>query len=178
VLKIKIHAKRFPSKLRVAMMAMCHHAFKELGVSDRIKNSMTLNIHLRHHVSEGEAYLADEANVYRPKEFVVILDHHRILIDDYGREKGDLEWAHDMLKILAHELVHVKDYVLGNLAMRKVGMVYRGVTFDAETLLDYFKLPYEIEAYGREKGLLVSFLIFWNSIESELGLLGDDEIDE
>ena len=174
MLKIKIHARKFPSKLRVAMMAMCHHALTELGVSDRIKNSITLNIHLRHHDQEGEAKLDVDANVYRPKEFVVILDPHRILIDDYGREKGDLEWAHDVLKILAHELVHVKDYVLGNLAMRKVGMVYRGAIFDTETLLDYFKLPYEIEAYGREKGLLVSFLIFWNSIENELGLLGDD----
>jgi len=170
MLKINIHARKLNNKIRVALMAMSHHALKELGVSKRIRDNMTLNIHLRHHEAGmyGEARLDDLANVYRPREFRVILDPHRILIDDYGREKEDTEWAHDILKTLAHELVHVKDYVLGNLAMRKTGMVYRGVSFDAETLLDYFKLPYEIEAYGREKGLLVSFLLFWASIENEL----------
>ena len=33
---------------------------------------------------------------------------------------------------------------------------------------DYFKLPYEIRAYGMEKGLLLSFLDFWKECEDVL----------
>ena len=168
MMDIKVHGKHLDRKLKVAMMAMCHHALKELGVSERLRNRLTLNIHLRHHAAEGEAMFDEFANVYRPREFRIVLDHHRMLVDDYGRKKGDTEWAHDILRTLAHELVHVKDYVLGDLAMRKEGMVYRGVHYNVDSLLEYFKLPYEIEAYGREKGLLVSFLAFWNNIEDEL----------
>ena len=54
--------------------------------------------------------------------------------------------------------------------MRKDGLYSRGIKYDVETLSEYFELPYEIEAYGREKGLLVSFLEFWKQIEEE-GLL-------
>ena len=37
-------------------------------------------------------------------------------------------------------------------------------------IFDYFETPFEIEAYGREKGLLVAFLARWGEIEKELGL--------
>ena len=35
---------------------------------------------------------------------------------------------------------------------------------------EHLETPYEVEAYGREKGLLVSFLIKWKEIEEELGM--------
>ena len=35
-------------------------------------------------------------------------------------------------------------------------------------LMEYFELPYEIEAYGREKGLLYGFMVTWNNIEKEI----------
>ena len=42
---------------------------------------------------------------------------------------------------------------------------YNGVHYSVNNLLEYFDLPYEIEAYGREKGLLVGFLAVWKCIE-------------
>lgn len=48
----------------------------------------------------------------------------------------------DMLTTLAHEMVHVKQYVLGEMP---------------ETILegDYWDRPHEVEAHGRETGLFV-----------------------
>ena len=56
---------------------------------------------------------------------------------------------------------------MGELSMRKEGLCYRGVHHNVDTLSEYFELPYEIETYGREKGLLIAFLAFWKSISEE-----------
>lgn len=49
----------------------------------------------------------------------------------------------DMLTTLAHEMVHVKQYELGEL------------TQENESEYDYWDKPSEIEAHGREAGLFV-----------------------
>jgi hypothetical protein len=51
----------------------------------------------------------------------------------------------EMLTTLAHELVHVKQYELGQL------------TQDNETEYDYWDKPSEIEAHGRETGLFITW---------------------
>ena len=49
---------------------------------------------------------------------------------------------------------------------------YGGFSFarEALNLIDNLETHYEIEAYGREKGLLVSFLMKWTEIEKEYGI--------
>ena len=89
-----------------------------------------------------------------------------------GETRTDMEWFVEILKTLAHELVHVKQYVLGELKSRDAGLLYKGINHDPENLAEYFKLPYEIEAYGREKGLLCGFMMTWKNIENELGTKG------
>ena len=84
-----------------------------------------------------------------------------------GETRTDMEWFVEILKTLAHEIVHVKQYVLGELRSRDVGLVYKGINHEAMNLMEYFKLPYEIEAYGREKGLLIAFLAFWKGVCEE-----------
>ena len=87
-----------------------------------------------------------------------------------GEERTDMEWFVEILKTLAHELVHVKQYALGELKWRDAGLLYKGVNHNPENLMEYFETPYEIEAYGREKGLLAGFLMVWKNIEEEMGL--------
>lgn len=58
--------------------------------------------------------------------------------------KRDLKLA-DLLKTVAHELVHVKQYELGQL------------DHCAEEEFDYWDKPSEIEAHGREVGLFVTW---------------------
>ena len=169
-MEIKVHARNIDDKLRVALYAMTSFAMAELIRSKRLRNNISINVHLKHHEEDGEAMLEEYANRYRPREFKVIVDQHRAEIDDYGRTRTNTEWGHTILRILAHELVHVKQYLVGDLSWRDKGMLWRGELFTPKYLTEQLKTPYEIEAYGREKGLLVSFFIKWKEIEEKMGM--------
>ena len=170
MMEIKLHARKIDNKLLTALYAMTEFAMADLIPSERLRNNVSINVHLKHHEEDGEAMLEEYANRYRPREFKVIVDHHRAEIDDYGRTRTDTEWGHTILRILAHELVHVKQYLMGELTLRDKGMLWGGEVFAPEYLTEQLKTPYEIEAYGREKGLLVSFFIKWKEIEEAMGM--------
>ena len=128
-----------------------------------------IDIHMKHHSNEGEAMLHEDTNRYRPRAFRIYLDHHRMETNEMtGETRTDMESFVEILKTLAHEIVHVKQYVLGELKYRDAGLLYKGINHEAMNLMDYFELPYEIEAYGREKGLLYGFMVTWNNIEKEI----------
>ena len=153
------------------MFGMTEFALSNLIPSKRLRDNIEINIHLKHHSNEGEAMLNEDTNRYRPRSFRVILDHHRMKTNEItGEERTDMEWFAEILKTLAHEIVHVKQYALGELKWRDAGLLYKGVNHEAMSLMESFELPYEIEAYGREKGLLYGFLKVWKNIETELGL--------
>ena len=166
-MRVKIHCKKFDTEFKMALYAMTEFAMARLVESKRLRNNLSIDVHFRHHSAEGEAMIDHDTNPYRTRHFRDIIDHHRLETDNYGRKRDVTEWAHEVLKTLAHELVHVKQYVMGDLSMRREGLCYRGVHYDVKTLTEYFELPYEIEAYGREKGLLIAFLAFWKSICEE-----------
>jgi len=169
-MEIKIHARNIDDKLRVAIYAMTEFAMARLVPSKRLRNNVSINVHLKHHEEGGEAMLSEDADRYRPRDFKVIIDHHQAEIDDYGRTRTDTEWGHTILRTLAHELVHVKQYLVGDLTWRDKGMLWKGVMFAPEYLTDQLETPYEVEAYGKEKGLLVSFFVKWKEIEEVMGI--------
>ena len=169
-MKIKVHARNIDSKLKIALYAMTEFAMARLVPSKRLRNNVSINIHLKHHDEGGEAMLSEDANKYRPRDFKVIIAHHQAEIDNYDRTRTETEWGHTILRTLAHELVHVKQYLVGDLSWRDKGMLWKGELFAPEYLTDHLETPYEVEAYGREKGLLVSFLMKWTEIEKELGM--------
>ena len=169
-MEIKVHARNIDSKLKIALYAMTEFAMARLVPSSRLRHNVSINIHLKHHDEGGEAMLSEDANKYRPRDFKVIIDHHQAEIDNYDRTRTDTEWGHTVLRTLAHELVHVKQYLVGDLSWRDKGMMWKGKLFTPEYLTDHLETPYEIEAYGREKGLLVSFLMKWKEIEETLGM--------
>ena len=171
-MEIKLHARNIDTKLRVALYAMTEFAMAKLVPSSRLRNNISIDIHHKHHSEYGEAMVSEFTNPKRPREFKIIVDHHRAEIDDYNRTRSDTEWGHEILKTLAHELVHVKQYVLGELKPVNNGFVFKKTLYTPNTLLDYFESPFEVEAYGREKGLLVAFLGKWKMIEEEMGILG------
>lgn len=76
-----------------------------------------------------------------------------ITIDNRLNEK-------ETLLALAHEMVHVKQYAKGELKdiFRPTRMVkWQGEKYLHEEI-DYWEQPWEIEAYGREKGLYIKFM--------------------
>lgn len=64
--------------------------------------------------------------------------------------------GYDILKTLAHEMVHIKQYVYGetNEAMTR----WKGQRVDSDTI-DYWVQPWEVEAHGYEAGLFTKFAI-------------------
>lgn len=59
-----------------------------------------------------------------------------------------------LLETVAHEMVHVKQYARGELSADK--HVWMGKTYNPEEI-NYWDLPWEIEAHGREIGLFVRY---------------------
>jgi hypothetical protein len=169
-MNINLHARKIDIKVRAAIMAMGEFAMSRLVPSTRLRNNITLNIHLKHHVEDGEAMLSEFTNPNKPREFKIIIDPYRAEVDKFGRTLTDTEWAHSILKLLAHELVHVKQYVMGELKPANNGFVYKKTMYSPESLDEYFEQPFEIEAYGRERGLMNAFLLRWKEIEKELGI--------
>ena len=166
---IKLHARNINLKCKAAVFAMTEYALSTLIPSKRLRDNIMIDIHMKHHSNEGEAKLHEDTNRYRPRAFRIYLDHHRMETNEFtGETRTDMEWFVEIIKTLAHEIVHVKQYVLGELRSRDVGLLYKGINHEAMNLMEYFELPYEIEAYGREKGLLYGFMVTWNDIEKEI----------
>lgn len=59
---------------------------------------------------------------------------------------------------LAHEMVHVKQFALGEMkdGLKPATTYWQGVQVD-DNQVDYWDAPWEIEAHGREKGLFTRF---------------------
>lgn len=86
------------------------------------------------------------------------------LINERGKSyKGKLS---KIVSFLNHELVHVKQYFLGevveltNDTYKYKGRVYKNPK--ENDLMGYFEQPEEIEAYGRETGLNMRFWVHWD----------------
>lgn len=71
----------------------------------------------------------------------------------------------EILKTLAHEFVHIKQYVEGNLNESQTE--WQSETIDSDSM-DYYSLPWEVEAFGLEVGLFTNFAkkeVLWNVFE-------------
>jgi hypothetical protein len=64
--------------------------------------------------------------------------------------------AREILATLAHEMVHVKQYVYGEINDQL--SCWRGAKVDSDTL-DYYEHPWELDAYSREVGLFTKYAI-------------------
>lgn len=85
----------------------------------------------------------------RPREFMIRLDACA------SKKK--------LLTILAHEMVHIKQYTRGEMRdMIRCGRTkWRKKIYDMDKT-NYWDLPWEIEAHGREYGLYVRFKDYWS----------------
>jgi hypothetical protein len=61
-----------------------------------------------------------------------------------------------IISTLAHEIVHIKQMIRGELVIKSSHSKWNGKTFPAS--YDYYNSPWEIEAYGREVGLTYKYL--------------------
>ncbi len=121
--------------------------FLDKLMSKRLQKSLYIEMDMIKNLEKetgncGTATWEDE-NV-RPKDFTVEAN--------WDGKKG----FEKTLETIAHELVHVKQFARGEMvdlmSVRKVS--WQGTRYDrADT--EYWDLPWEIEAHGRERGLFV-----------------------
>ena len=67
---------------------------------------------------------------------------------------------YEKIRIIAHELVHIKQYANNELVTKsakvKYPFIWKSKKYDNS--LDYWDRPWEIEAHGYEKGLIIQFI--------------------
>lgn len=72
-----------------------------------------------------------------------------------GIDLEEYEGCEDPLAVLAHEMVHVRQYQSGDLVDMGKACSWKGVHYEAfeEGSEEYFFSPWEVEAYGMQVGL-------------------------
>lgn len=134
------------SKKTKQIIANAAEYYASLLLPKKIIKNISLNVVLKRKMDDdasGYCVMLDKDRNY--KEFEIELD-----------KKVNIN---EILKNLAHEMVHLKQYALGELSD---GFIHARATrwqsghFDDQKI-DYWDQPWEIEAYGRELGLYSRF---------------------
>lgn len=97
---------------------------------------------------DAEAGLADHADPDWPEEFEITIDPE-LLKDE---EK--------LMKTVAHEMVHVMQYAMGELRVEGKKFYWKGERYktgDPITRAEYYSFPWEVQAYGLENALYYGF---------------------
>ena len=116
---------------------------KELIPNTRIRNRCLTKIRFTDKIDEYGFCSVEKNNTRnQPREFLIEI-HPGI-------------GARRILETLAHEMVHVKQYI-HNETDDQLSM-WRGKRVDSEKV-EYWSHPWEIDAYGRETGLLTKYVV-------------------
>lgn len=125
---------------------------KELIPNTRIRNNCYTIICFNDNISEfGCAEIIGYNTINKARDFKVEI-HPGI-------------GARNIFETLAHEMVHVKQYVDGELNDTMTN--WRGKKVNSDNI-EYWSQPWELEALGKEQGLLTKFAIeeqLWNIFE-------------
>lgn len=111
-------------------------------ISKRLLDNINLKVKFNPNLDvHGFASVEDYNNSGKPREFLI--------------EVHSWIGAKEILKTLAHEMVHVKQfaYMETNDSLTR----WKGMKIDSENV-DYYEHPWEIEAYGMDAGLFTKFV--------------------
>lgn len=139
-----------PDKYDRDMVIAAGEFFLSKLVSKRLINNLNIEVNFVKGMVKAckiDACMNWEDRLTKPREFSIDIDASMPI------KKA--------LTTLAHELVHVKQYAIGEMRDKKGAIVeWLGVKYDQEEL-DYWDHPWEIDAFGREAGLYVRFMKFY-----------------
>lgn len=132
--------------------------FAEALLGKRMAKSLTLDLEVRSRKkTDFKGECINEDGTRRSRWFTIVLRNESI---------------NEMIKTLAHEMVHVKQHVRNELGKKHVVLHKDGLDIKTEWLGTiwepkkgedpYYDSPWEIEAYGREVGLAYRFSKYWN----------------
>ena len=136
-----------PSKIQ---LKLCKEAVKFYGkflLGENLYNKISIKLKFDETIikSKDFAYCGWDDNNHRSREFTIVISPvlNRKL----------------MLKTLAHEMVHVKQYAKGELKDYLISnkSKWKGEVFIHDEV-EYWFQPWEIEAHGMEMGLYLKFV--------------------
>ena len=161
---MKIHVNTKDRKLKeIIMSAVTWYANKLM--SARMVKSLSVTIKLKKNLSKkdgDEGRTSWEDSNHRPKEFTIEVDANIS--------------TREILEVLAHEMVHVKQFATGELFQYFTGkhkdlMRWHGQIISND--VDYWDQPWEIEAYGMQLGLITRWFDATISTMPEIANLAD-----
>ena len=162
-MKTIIHAKSIDEDVRLALYGMLEYSAMKLF--PRRMKYVSIKLHLKHYEYEGEAMVEEDTRTINPRKFKIVIDPHRLEKDDWGRELNYSEWVSKILRTLAHEMVHIKQYVMSELTFKREKMYWKNEVLGGMTEDEYYCSPHEVEAYGKEKWLQLGYTRIWNIIK-------------
>ena len=112
--------------------------------SENLRNKLVLDIEFSKTLYKEDGILGEidfEDSNHKPKEFTMTVD------TTVSKRR--------ILETIAHEMVHMKQYAKGELVdLSRCGSIrWQDTLIDSKT--NYWDLPWEIEAHGRELGLFI-----------------------
>lgn len=136
----------YPLRISDKVVRSAAHFFARCLFSDKTRKNITVEINfvkglIRTHKSFGDAVFVDRA--WRPRHFEIRLDRN------LGKSM--------MLRVLAHELVHVQQWVNGRMVDLSDGRIrYCNKDWPSNSLnrKKQWELPWEREAIEKEQFLL------------------------
>jgi len=162
-MKTIIHAKSIDEQVRLALYGMLEYSAMKLF--PRRMKYVSIKLHLKHYEYEGEAMVEEDTKTINPRNFKIVIDPYRLKKDDWGRELNYSEWVSKILRTLAHEMVHIKQYVMSELTFKREKMYWKNEVLGGMSEDEYYCSPHEVEAYGKEKWLQLGYTRIWNIIK-------------
>jgi hypothetical protein len=140
---MKLRIVNCPDKDFKPFVERAVHFYGQSLMSKRLLDNINLKVKFNPKLNVcGFASVEDYNNSGKPREFLIEIH----------------SWigAKEIFKTLAHEMVHVKQfaYMETNDSLTR----WKGAVVDPDNL-DYYKHPWEIEAYGMDTGLFTNFAI-------------------
>jgi hypothetical protein len=126
--------------------------YGEQLISKRILNNIHIEVNFDDNLEDlGGASIESYNTNKKPRSFLI----------EINKKLG----GKSILSTLAHEMVHIKQFVYceTNEDLSK----WKDVHIDSD-VIDYYDLPWEIEAYGKEQGLFYKFVVkekLWDVFE-------------
>ncbi len=142
-----------PPKLTVDMVTEAVRFYASTLMNRQLVKNLTVKVSFKDKDVDGFCNTDDD--LAKPREFALQINPKRSV--------------KAILTALAHEMVHVKQYATGESKQyERTPYVtkFRGVMVNTETM-DYWDLPWEIDAYGRELGLYVRFMEHWKNVKTK-----------
>lgn len=145
---MRVYVRGPNKKVSVKEIKFATQWMSGLIMSDRLRDSLVITVcNYCERGIKGSCEISDYDENPLPRQFLVYIDGRM------GRRS--------QLQTLAHELVHVKQWARGQMRDYKYHTHTRwNKSLVNSDSIDYYDLPWEIEAYGREFGMYRRYIDF------------------